>query len=183
MNTALNASVPTNALVPLPWVAVDRRRRITHPLRSAAWDLAVATELAAPGTLELYPVLKAREIVDFEFLSVCSAAAAFLGAIPDRFENRTVRDLLGTTPEADRIISTYRRTAESGQPQIHVGAGCSLVFGSAVLHHVLRVGTRLLVVLTCPDAVAREAEARAAFHQLESVAFTERRCPRAQPSR
>jgi hypothetical protein len=155
--------------------ALERRRTLINPIRRAMWNLAVATEISAPGLLDVFPVLQGREIVDFEFLAVCPAATAFLGATPGGFVNRTVRQLFDAGLEADKVVEAYRRTMESGRPLIHVGAGCSLAFGSAVLHFIRRVGSGLSVVLSCPDAIAREAEARSVLLQLQTVPFVERR--------
>lgn len=141
-------------------------------LVKARWDLAVANELAEPGRLHLFPVFAARVLVDFKFLNVCTAAAAYLGVEPDSFVNRTVRQMFGSTDESAQLICVCAGVFYSGRDAFHVTTGRNSVRGSSILHHVSRNGTGVTVLLTCPDAQARSAEAAerfAAWHCLANA--------------
>ena len=153
-----------------PLDAPSRRRYTLTALMQARWQLAVATELAEPGILNLFPVFVGRELVDFKFLDVCAAAAAYLGAEPDAFVNRTVTDMLGRGDESAALIRVYARVFNHGSQAIEATAGRRSVLGSSVLHHVSKSGTGISVLLTCPDARARKATAEDQFTAWHSLA-------------
>jgi hypothetical protein len=130
--------------------------------RAVAWSVAVAAELASAGVVELIPVFKGEAILDFNFLTVCAAAAAFLRAEPDAFVNRTVRQVLRPGPATDRTVEAYRAVFIGKEDSVHVGEGSGLCEGHAVLHHISRTESGLSATLTCPHASERKLEAEAA---------------------
>jgi hypothetical protein len=130
--------------------------------RAAAWSVAVASELASEGIVELIPVFQGKSILDFKFLTVCAAAAAFLRAEPDAFVNRTVRQVLRPGPATDRTVEAYRAVFVGEVARVHVGDGSGVFEGHSVLHHISRTDTGLSVTLTCPHASERKREAEAA---------------------
>jgi len=139
-------------------------------LLQARWQLAVATELAETGTLHLFPVFAGRALVDFKFLDVCSAAAAYLGAEPDEFVNRTVTQMLGCTDETASLIRVYASVFNQGRQAVEVTAGRRNAIGSAVLHHVSRNEGGVSVLLTCPDARAQKAAATDRYAAWQTLA-------------
>jgi hypothetical protein len=153
-----------------PPVLAPRQNVRRLPARMhARWEFAVATELAKSGTLHLFPVFAARVLVDFKFLDVCSAAAAYLGAEPEEFVNRTVLQMFGSTDESAQLIRVYASVFNGGRDAVHIAAGRNRALGSSILHHVSRDATGVSVLLTCPDAQTRSAAAEDRFAAWESL--------------
>jgi hypothetical protein len=156
--------------IALPILTSRENARLLPALTRARWDLAVATELAESGTLHLFPVFAGRDLADFKFLDVCGAAAAYLGAEPDEFINRTVQQVFGITEECARLIRVYASVFNGGRETVHVAAGRNRTLGSSILHHVHRNAAGVSVLLTCPDAQARRADAEERFAAWQRLA-------------
>jgi len=82
------------------------------PLRRARWQLAVASELAQPGFMELAPVRDSKQqVTDFEWTSATHMASRLVTGLGDELTGRRLLDVMANHADARTVFDAYRNVA------------------------------------------------------------------------
>ena len=138
--------------------------RALEPLARARWQLAVLTELAQPGHMEMSPVRdRSGRVLDFEWRDSDPLAALTFGCAGEEMFGRRLRKSFASTPLVGPLFDMYLRTLLSGRPQfVRILAG-----EWSAMHHARPSSQGVKVIVTKAAAVARAAAAQRSVRSLE----------------
>ncbi len=131
-------------------------RTALGPLRRARWNVAVLTELAEPGFMELLPILAEDDsVIDFECKRASPTAALMLGRAGEDLTGRSLRNFVeGSLGE--RLFEACKSAFVSGRSEV-----AKVQVGElSVLHRVHATHDGVSIHMTCLSAMERMAVAQ-----------------------
>lgn len=148
------------------------------PLARARWNLAVLTELAEPGDMELLPILAEDEsVIDFEWSRASPTATWMLGRAGEDLTGRRLRTFF-EGDLGERLFEVYKCAVVSGRSEI-----AKVEVGDlSVMHRVFSKHDGVSVHMTCLSAMERMAAAGVVLLALMSTTGAPRASRVAAPS-
>lgn len=148
--------------------AFAMERHSLGPLARARWRLAVMTELAEPGLMELAPVRDSQlRIVDFEWAQATSMAANLLDRLSADLAGRRLLEVMPGYQAGRKLFEAYRQVATDAMDLAVVARSLHGRIDSVVVHQVSCSHVGVAVVLTSPSANARKSAAERAVQAME----------------
>jgi len=144
-------------------------------LRHARWQLAVTSELAEPGLMELVPIHDSRrQVIDFEWTAATRMASHLLTGLEDDLTGRRLLDVMADHADAPMVFDAYRNVAAHCMASVVVVQRSGAGMVSAAVHRVHASREGIAVVLYSPSAVSREAACERALRALEAEVAEQR---------
>jgi hypothetical protein len=145
------------------------------PVRRARWQLAIASELAQSGFMELAPVRDSKQqVTDFEWISATPMASRLMTGLGNELTGRRLLDVMANHADARTVFDAYRNVAARCMASAVVVQRSGAGMDSAVVHRVNASAESVAVVLSSPSAMSREAACKHALRALEAESVRQR---------
>ena len=173
--SSLHAALLTAVESTIGTAPLRKSRCSLEMLQRARWQLAVTSELAQPGLMELVPIHDSRrQVIDFEWTGATRMASHLLTGLEDDLAGRRLLDVMANHADILTVFDAYRNVAAHCMASVVVVQRSGAGMVSAAVHRVHASPEGIAVVLYSPSAVSREAACERALRALEAEVAQQR---------